>query len=330
MSPSTEDPRELEAELARNVDDLARVRATIAGTFLGHDDVVDGLLCALLAGGHVLLEGVPGLGKTTLAKALAAALGMDFARVSFTPDLMPGDILGLRVLEEDERGRRLVLQRGPVFCHVLLADEINRATPRTQSALLEAMAEHQVTLFGETLPLPDPFLVVATQNPIELEGTWPLPEAQLDRFLVQLVLEPPDAAAMAALLRAERPAAIEPVFDAARLVRVRELCARVPASDAVVELVARLVRATQPAAPEAPEAVRAQLRHGAGPRGALAVLATARARALLAGRLHVTRDDVAAVAPAALRHRLIASFEGEAAGFDRDALIRAALAHVER
>jgi MoxR-like ATPase len=330
VTKSTADLRALEAELQRTTADLARVRAAVTGVFLGHDDVVDGLMQALLAGGHVLLEGVPGLGKTTLAKSLAAALGMQFARVSFTPDLMPGDILGLRVLEEDERGRRLVLQRGPVFCNVLLADEINRATPRTQSALLEAMAEGQVTLFGETLRLPEPFLVVATQNPIELEGTWPLPEAQLDRFLVQLVLELPDAPAMAALLRSERDAPIAPALDAPRLVRARELCARVPASDDVLAHIARLVRATQPAAPEAPELVRAQVRHGAGPRGAQAVLGTARARALLAGRLHVSREDVAAVAAAALRHRLIPSFEGEAAGFDRDALVRAVLAHVER
>jgi MoxR-like ATPase len=330
VSTPTDTLRALEAELERGTAELARVRAAVTGTFLGHDDVVDGLMQALLAGGHVLLEGVPGLGKTTLAKALASALGMDFARVSFTPDLMPGDILGLRVLVEDERGRHLELQRGPVFCNVLLADEINRATPRTQSALLEAMAEGQVTLFGETLRLPEPFLVVATQNPIELEGTWPLPEAQLDRFLVQLVLEPPDARVLEALLRAPRPAPIEPALDAARLVRLRELCARVPASDDIVARVARLVRATQPAASEAPESVRAQVRYGAGPRGALAILGLARARALLAGRLHVTRDDVAAVAPAALRHRLIASFEGEAAGFDRDGLVRAALEHVER
>jgi MoxR-like ATPase len=320
--------RALETELERAAADLAHLRPAIGQAFLGHEDVVDALVWALLAGGHVLLEGVPGLGKTTLAKALAAALGMDFARISFTPDLMPGDILGLRVLEEDAAGRRsLRLHRGPVFAHVVLADEINRATPRTQSALLEAMAERQVTLFGETLALPDPFLLIATQNPIELEGTWPLPEAQLDRFTFKVTLGLPSAGEIARVLNATSEAApkVPAVLDAARLVRLRELVRRVPTSDDIVMLVARLVRATQPLAPEAPESVRTHLRHGASPRGAQAVLWTARARAFCAGRLFVTREDVAAVAAPALRHRLIPSYEGEAAGFDPDALIAAAL-----
>jgi len=323
----------LEKELERGRADLARLREEIGATFLGHADVVDQLLWALLAGGHVLLEGVPGLGKTTLVKALAAALGMDFARVQFTPDLMPGDILGLLVLEEDDAGRKSFrLQRGPVFTHVLLADEINRATPRTQSALLEAMQEEQVTLHGATHRLPDPFLVVATQNPIEMEGTWPLPEAQLDRFLFKIELASPEEdelvsvlAATASASRAARPAAL----DAARVLRLRQLARGVPASSEIVRWTARLVRATHPASSTAPEGVRRHVRHGASPRGGQAVLWGAKARALCAGRLFVSREDLQAVARPALRHRLILSYEGEAAGVDPDELVGRALATLD-
>jgi len=322
----------LEADLERFARDLERLRAAIGAAFLGHPDVVDQLVWALLAGGHVLLEGVPGLGKTTLVKALAAALGMDFARVQFTPDLMPGDILGLLVLEEDEGGRKSFrFQRGPVFTHVLLADEINRATPRTQSALLEAMQEEQVTLHGSTHRLPDPFLVVATENPIEMEGTWPLPEAQLDRFLFKVLLASPSEDELVEVLSATAagPAAqVEPVLDADAVRRMRALTREVPASSDLVRRIARLVRATHPDAREAPEGVRSHVRYGASPRGGQAVLWSAKARALCSGRLHVAPDDVAAVCRPALRHRLILSYEGEAAGVDVDALVDEALAAV--
>ncbi len=319
----------LEAELEGFARDLARLRSAVGSAFLGHAEVVDQLLWALFAGGHVLLEGVPGLGKTTLVKALAAALGMDFARVQFTPDLMPGDILGLRVLEDDERGhKRFHFQRGPVFAHVLLADEINRATPRTQSALLEAMQEEQVTLHGETHRLPDPFLLVATQNPIEMEGTWPLPEAQLDRFLFKVLISPPSTEELVDVLSAtaSRPQTRVPaVLDATGVRRMRALVAGVPVSSDILRLVARLVRATQPGAPEAPQAVRLHVRHGASPRGGQALLWAAKARALCAGRLHTSAQDVAAAARPALRHRLILSYEGEAAGVEPDQIVLAAL-----
>ncbi len=319
----------LEAEIERLARDLARLRAAIGKAFLGHGEVVDQLLWALLAGGHVLLEGVPGLGKTTLVKALAASLGMDFARVQFTPDLMPGDILGLRMLEEDERGhRRFLFQRGPIFAHVLLADEINRATPRTQSALLEAMQEEQVTLHGETHALPDPFLLVATQNPSEMEGTWPLPEAQLDRFLFKVRVGLPSTQELVEVLSAtasrQRPS-VPAVLDADGVKRMRALVCDVPVSSDVLRRVAQLVRATHPQSPEAPEAVRLHVRHGASPRGGQAVLWAAKARALCSGRLHVSAEDVDAVAAPALRHRLILSYEGEAAGVEPDEIVRAAL-----
>jgi MoxR-like ATPase len=323
----------LESELERGRADLARLRAGIGATFLGHAEVIDQLLWALLAGGHVLLEGVPGLGKTTLVKALAAALGMDFARVQFTPDLMPADILGLLVLEEDEAGRKTFrLQRGPVFTHVLLADEINRATPRTQSALLEAMQEEQVTLHGATHRLPDPFLVVATENPIEMEGTWPLPEAQLDRFLFKILLRAPSEDELFEVLSATSGSALslpERALDAARVRRLRQLARGVPASSEMVRLAARLVRATHPDAREAPEGVRRHVRYGSSPRGGQALLWSAKARALSAGRLFVAREDLEAVCCPALRHRLILSYEGEAAGVDSDALVREALAALD-
>jgi MoxR-like ATPase len=318
-----------EADVAEMMAGVERWRAAIAARYLGHPELVEQLLCCALSGGHALIEGVPGLGKTTLVKAFAAALDLSFARVQFTPDLMPGDVLGGRILEEDEQGRRtLRFEPGPIFAHVVLADEINRAGPRTQSALLEAMAEGQVTSFGETRALPDPFLLVATQNPIEMEGTYPLPEAQLDRFQCMLRVPAPDLAELTSVLGAAskaHSAQVAPVASAADLQRWRGLVAMVPCSSEMLDFSARIVLATAPHADRSPTPVQRAVRHGSSPRGGIALLATARARALIRGRLHVSREDIAAVAAPCLRHRLILSYEGQAELVERDALVQAAV-----
>jgi MoxR-like ATPase len=321
---------ELEARFERARAGCQALRERIAERFLGHAEVVELLVACILTDGHALLEGAPGLGKTTLVKSLAAALGLSFQRVQFTPDLMPADILGMRVLDEDGAGRRSFrFEEGPVFAQVLLADEINRATPRTQSALLEAMQERQVTMFGETRRLPDPFLVIATQNPIEMEGTYPLPEAELDRFLCKLELPAPDEDALVAILEATaRPseARAAPALDPALLREMRALAREVPASSDVTRLAARVVRLTDPTHLEAPAEVRRCVRFGASPRGGQALLSLGRARALQAGRPWVSEEDLAHVAAPALRHRLILTYEGEASGMGADVLVRQAFA----
>jgi len=313
-------------ELRRGYEQLS---AAVGEIFLGQEDVVELLLTGLVAGGHVLLEGAPGLGKTTLVSGLASCLDLDFARVQFTPDLMPPDIVGSRMLElDDEGGRHFSFEAGPVFTHILLADEINRATPRTQSALLEAMQEGQVTTFGQTRALEEPFLVIATQNPIEMEGTYPLPEAQLDRFLFKVELAMPGADALAEILAAttgpkrELPTGL---LGREQVLRLRDLVRRVPASSEIVQYVARLVDATHPTSSRAPEQVRSLVRYGSGPRGGQAILLSSKARALTRGRLHVTREDVHAVARPALRHRILLGYEGEASGVSPDQLVEDAL-----
>jgi len=305
------------------------LRTAIEAQFLGQKEVSELLLVCLVAGGHALLEGAPGLGKTTLVRCLSDAVDLDFRRVQFTPDLMPPDILGSRVLELEEGGARgFRFDPGPIFTHVLLADEINRATPRTQSALLEAMQEGQVTVYGESRALEEPFLVIATQNPIEMEGTYPLPEAQLDRFLFKLELAMPDPAGLEAIFNAttgQAPPPAGPVLTRDQLVRMRAIVREVPASSDVVRLVANLIHATHPASELAPARVRTLVRHGASPRGGQAILLAAKARALIQGRLHVTPDDVRALAAPALRHRMILGYEGEASGVPMDDLVQDAI-----
>jgi MoxR-like ATPase len=301
-----------------------RLQEAVGRSFLGHPEIVEQLLITLLAGGHVLLEGAPGLGKTTLVKGLAAALDMRFGRIQFTPDLMPADVLGTRLLEETGGERRFTFERGPIFCNVLLADEINRATPRTQSALLEAMQESQVTVFGQEHALEEPFFVMATQNPIEMEGTYPLPEAQLDRFLFKVRLSAPDLAELTSILGATTgtdQGAAEAVVDRQAFASFKQLVREVPASSEAIELVARLVLATHPSHESAPERVRRLVRYGASPRGGQAILLAAKAHALIHGRLHVADQDIEAVAHPALRHRLILGYEAEASGIDADQLV---------
>ncbi len=329
--PQTE---ELEARLASLRERIARLRREVEQRFLGQREVVDLLLFALLGGGHALLEGAPGLGKTTLVKELARALDLSFHRIQFTPDLMPADILGTRILEQTELGApSFRFERGPVFAHFVLADEINRAAPRTQSALLEAMQEHQITLFGETHVLEEPFFVVATQNPIEMEGTYPLPEAQLDRFLCKITVEAPGEKELERILEhttGEAPPPIQPVLAAAEVLEIRSLVRAVVASSDSIQLVARLVRATDPRDPSSPEGVRSSLRYGSSPRGGQAILLLAKARALLRNRPWVAEEDIEAVAAPALRHRFVFGYDGEARGTQADDLVREALLRARR
>ncbi|EKP95254.1 AAA family ATPase [Thermaerobacter subterraneus] len=318
-TPGLDDPDVLARRLDQVAEQLERVRTELERVILGQDDVVRQVLWALLAGGHVLLEGVPGLGKTALVRALGRVLGLQFSRIQFTPDLMPADLLGTHILEEQPGGRRgWRWEPGPIWAHLVLADEINRATPKTQSALLEAMAEGQVTTGGSTRPLPRPFFVLATQNPLEMEGTFPLPEAQLDRFLFKVLVPYPSEATLAAIGRlttGPEPPAPETVAEGAAAVQAWiDLTRQVPVTGEVLERAARLVAMTHPQHPEAPPAVRRFVRYGASPRGLQALLLGARARALMDGRLNVAYADLGAVLFPALRHRLILTFEAEAEG----------------
>jgi MoxR-like ATPase len=304
----------------------AAVRAELAKVIVGHGDVVDTLLRAFFAGGNVLLEGVPGLGKTLLVRTLADAMDLTFARIQFTPDLMPADVVGSTIVSEDAGHRTFAFQRGPIFANIVLADEVNRATPKTQSALLEAMQEHGVTVGGETHRVPEPFLVIATQNPIDMEGTYPLPEAQLDRFLVKVLVAYGTREELNELVarttRGELPAASK-VMNGDEVVAWRRFIRDVALAPQVVDYASRLVLATHPGDASAPETIRKYVRFGASPRGAQALVLLGKVRALLEGRFNVSFQDVAAEAPAALRHRLIRNFEAEADGVDGDALVAA-------
>jgi MoxR-like ATPase len=306
------------------------IEAELAKLIVGQRPLVRSTLIALIAGGHVLLEGQPGLGKTVLVRSLAQALDMSFARVQFTPDLMPADVSGTNIVTEDEGGRRrFEFQPGPLFTNLLLADEINRATPKTQSALLEAMQERQVTVGDRTRALPRPFFVLATQNPIELEGTYPLPEAQLDRFFFKLLVPFPDAEDLAEIARRTTgvvEAELLPVASGEDLTAMSMLAREVPVADPVMEHAVQLVLATHPDRPEAPEDVRRYVRWGASPRALQTLVLGGRIRALLEGRFNLALEDLEAVATPALRHRLFLNFEADAAGVDTDRVVAAVLA----
>ena len=296
---------------------------------VGQDDVVQQVLVAFVAGGHVLLRGVPGLAKTLLIKTLAEAISLKFSRIQFTPDLMPSDIVGTEVIEEDRgTGRRTIrFIAGPLFANIILADEINRTPPKTQAALLEAMQEYQVTVNGVRYPLERPLFVLATQNPIEQEGTYPLPEAQLDRFLFNVVIDYPTADEERRILKAttgDHAPTVSTVMTGADVERLRHLVREIPAADNVVDYAVRLVRATRPGAANAaptPSDVGRYVRWGAGPRAGQALLLGAKARALLDGRLVAAIDDVQAVALPVLRHRLLVNFQAEAEGVTPDAVV---------
>jgi MoxR-like ATPase len=314
------DPKEasaLVAEAEALASRLGQVRQAVGRVIFGQEQVVERTLITLLSGGHVLLVGVPGLGKTKLVETLGTVLGLDARRVQFTPDLMPSDILGSEVLEEDADGRRhFRFIKGPVFCQLLMADEINRASPRTQSALLQAMQEHKVAIAGEIHPLPAPFHVLATQNPIEQEGTYPLPEAQLDRFLLEIDVSYPDLAAERAMLLATTGASeARPVqaMTGAELLAAQMLIRRLPVGEAVVDAILRLVRGARPETTEI-EAVRRHLAYGPGPRAAQALMLATRARAVLDGRLSPSVEDVLALAEPVLRHRMALNFSARADG----------------
>ena len=302
-----------------------RIEAEVGKVIVGQRDVVRHVLICLIAGGHALLEGVPGLGKTMLVRTLARVLDLKFARIQFTPDLMPADIIGTDILEEAEDGRReFRFQPGPVFTNLLLADEINRATPKTQSALLEAMQECTVTVANRSYILEPPFLVLATQNPIEMEGTYPLPEAQLDRFLFKVNIEYPSSQELVEILN-RTTGEVEPevglVADGAAVLAMGALARQVPIASPVADYAARLVIATHPESEGSPEMVRRYVRYGSSPRGAQALILGGKVTALLAGRYNVAFEDLRAVALAALRHRVLLNFEGQAEGVSTDDVV---------
>ena len=322
------DAAALNAEAQHFTETFGRIKEEVAKFIVGQEDIIENVLIAICCGGHALLEGVPGIGKTALVNTLSKALHLDFKRIQFTPDLLPSDVVGTQVLVEKDGHRELQFQEGPVFCNILLADEINRATPKTQAALLETMQEKRVTVANKTHELSLPFFVLATQNPIENDGTYPLPEAQLDRFFFKLNVTLPGHDEFATILERTSGNKIPEVGAVASgddVLRMGRTLREVPVDPEVQDFLIAIVRATHPENEKAPDKVKNYVRHGASPRAAQAMLSAARARALLDGRYHVARDDVEAAARPALRHRLILSFEGEAEGIKPDSLIGAAI-----
>ncbi|MGQ9879981.1 MAG: AAA family ATPase [Armatimonadota bacterium] len=325
---------ELQEQIQRFRDIMQTLRQQIGRVIVGHEEVVDGTLLCIFAGGHALLEGVPGLGKTLLVRTMGQVLSLRFSRIQFTPDLMPADITGTNLLAEDERGhRRFQFQQGPVFANIVLAAEINRATPKTQSAKLEAMQEHAVTVAGVRYELREPFFVLATQNPIEMEGTYPLPEAQLDRFMFKLLVHSPSVEQLNAIIDRTTGAQVpqaDVVADGETVLWMQELARQVPLAEPVRDFASQLVHFTHPDVDDAPEMVKRYVRFGSSPRGAQALVQTAKVRALGDGRYNVSIEDIEAVAYPALRHRILLNFEAEAQGITPEQVIDAVKEHVRQ
>jgi MoxR-like ATPase len=325
-----ESKEQLEEQLAV----VAAIREQIGRVIVGQKDIVEQMLWCLFAGGHALLEGIPGLGKTMLVKTIADTVDLSFSRIQFTPDLMPADITGTNIIQFGGQGETSYrFQRGPLFGHLVLADEINRATPKTQSALLEAMQEKTVTVGAETHVLPKPFFVLATQNPLENEGTYPLPEAQLDRFLVKILVTYPTKEELKEIvLRTTAPTSIQAskAADGEAIARIQETAKQILVADDVLDYAIRLLMSTHPAEPDAPESVKRYVQFGSGPRGIQAIVSLAKVRAFCAGRLNVSFHDVEQVAIPALRHRIFLNFEGQATGMSTDEILRDILAAMER
>ena len=316
----------------RAIDDFRRVREEIGKIIVGQKDVVQGVLVCLVAGGHVLLEGVPGLGKTTLLRTLSRVLDLRYSRIQFTPDLMPGDIVGSMVMETDEHGHKnFRFQPGPIFSNLVLADEINRATPKTQSALLEAMQERTVTSGTATYTLDLPFLVMATQNPIEMEGTYPLPEAQLDRFLMKILVTYPsreDLSRIVEMTTKRDEASVSQVLTRQDIAELKTICKRVVVAPHVQDYAIELVMATQPGSAKVPDVTTRYIRYGSSPRGAQALIECGRVVALIQGRMHLSIDDIISIAPAVLRHRIILNFDAHADGENAETVLQKILSHL--
>jgi len=314
-------------------DVVDRIKKEISKVIVGYDEIINFTIISLLSGGHVLLEGVPGIGKTLLVRTLSEILDLKFSRIQFTPDLMPADITGTNIILEDENGRKYFkFQEGPIFANIILADEINRATPKAQSALLEAMQEGSITSGGIIYSLPKPFFVMATQNPIEMEGTYPLPEAQLDRFFFKLILTPPSQEELLEIIERttnmETPK-VNKVADGETIEELKKIVRSVPVPMAVKEYAVKIVLATHPESAYAPEKVKKYVRYGASPRGAQALILGGKALALIEGRSNVSFKNIKKVAVPALRHRIILSFEGEAEGITTDEIIEDILEKVK-
>jgi len=321
--------KDLNAEVFRQYAD--QIEKEIAKVIVGQREVVRHVLISILAGGHTLLEGVPGLGKTMLIRTFGEVLDLTFSRIQFTPDLMPADIVGTEILIDQDGQREFRFQPGPVFANLVLADEINRATPKTQSAMLEAMQEHSVTVAKQTYQLQEPFFVLATQNPLEMEGTYPLPEAQLDRFMFKVNVLFPSSAELAQILErttGDRETQAQKVISADQILAMRELARQVPAASQIGDYISRLIVASHPDHPAAPELVRRYVRYGSSPRGGQAIMLGAKVTALLDGRFNVAFEDVRAIVPSALRHRLLLNFEGLADEIPPDQILAEVLMNV--
>ncbi|WP_062105276.1 AAA family ATPase [Bacillus niameyensis] len=312
---------------------LRDAKQEIQSFIVGQENVIDQMLWTIFSGGHALLEGLPGLGKTMLVRTISQVLDLSFSRIQFTPDLMPSDITGTMMIQPDDAGKQIFeFYKGPLFSNIVLADEINRATPKTQSALLEAMGEKTVTIMGDTKKMSDPFFVLATQNPIEMEGTYPLPEAQLDRFTSKILVSYPNKRDLKEIILRttgiEQPV-LEKVMTIQDVINIQLLVKQIIISEEILEMAVQVASATQPTDPDSPESVKKYVQYGCGPRGLQSIIALAKTRALISGRFHVSIGDLKTVAKPALRHRLLLNFEGEAMGISTDQLIEETIEKIQ-